>query len=46
MVHLHLCFRVCVCAGTKKPATFVGASMALSFDSGSCYFNDTKWIRE
>ncbi|GAB4818229.1 hypothetical protein N2152v2_005275 [Parachlorella kessleri] len=32
--------------GSKKPATFVGASMELAFESGSCYFNDTKWIEE
>ncbi len=26
------------------PATFVGHSMAITFDMGSCTFDDHKWI--
>ena len=28
------------------PATFVGQSMAITFDMGSCTFNDSKWIHD
>ena len=31
-------------AGEKVPATFVGHSMAITFDMGSCTFDDHKWL--
>ena len=32
--------------GEKVPATFVGHSMSITFDMGSCTFNDSKWIHD
>lgn len=33
-------------AGEKVPATFTGPAFALTFESGSCFFNDTALIYE
>lgn len=34
------------CKGSWKPAGFIGAGFNLTFDTGSCSFNETKFLSE